>query len=168
MNWRRATCCTPTVIGFDASGVPLVSLGRTESEAGGERGLIVRADGRADPLSVADDVAAPIHHVVPMPDGSVLTLDSGAGALLVMRADGTVVRSLTLGPPAPHGFLRGLCPAGGDRVLVGERNRLLVVDLSIAQTTGSFVLAESPSESVYAIAPLPVDFEPLPPHLPAE
>ena len=67
------------------------------------------------------------------------------------------------------------CARGGDRVLVGERNRLLVVDLSIARTTescttigsittiGSFALAESPSESVYAIAPLPAGFESLPP-----
>ena len=153
-------------IGFDASGVPLVSLGRTESEDGGVHGLIVRADGRADPLPVADDVIVPTHNVAPLPDGTVLSLDSGAGELLVLRADGTVARSLSLAPPAPHGFLRGLCPAGGTRVLVGERNRLLVVDLSTAQTTGSFVLAESPSESVYAIAPLPRDFESLPPRLP--
>ena len=63
-------------IGFDASGVPLVSVGRTESEDGCERGLIVRADGRADPLAVADDVAVPTHNVAPLADGTVLTLDS--------------------------------------------------------------------------------------------
>ena len=154
-------------IGFDASGVPLVSLGRTESEAGGERGLIVRADGGADPLPVADDVEVPTHNVAPLADGTVLTLDSGAGTLLILRADGTVARSLPLAPPAPHGFLRGLCPAGGDTVLVGERNRLLVVDLGAARTTTSITLAESPSESVYAIAPLPAHFEALPPRLPA-
>ena len=154
-------------IGFDASGVPLVSLGRAESEDGCERGLIVRADGRADPLAVADDVAVPTHNVAPLADGTVLTLDSGAGELLVLRADGAVARSLPLAPPAPYGFLRGLCPAGGGTVLVGERNRLLVVDLGAARTTASFTLAESPSESVYAIAPLPADFEPVPPRLPS-
>ena len=164
-------------IGFDAAGVPLVSFGRSEAEGGGaHRGLIARADGLADPLPVADDVPVPIHNVVPMADGTVLTLDSGAGALLVLDADGTVARSLPLAPPAPHGFLRGLCAAGGDRVLVGERNRLLVVDLNTAATTttigsittiGSLKLAESPRESVYAIAPLPEDFERLPPRLPA-
>ena len=65
-------------IGFDAGGVPLVSLGQSEAAGGGgQRGLIARADGRAAPLPVADDVAVPIHNVVPMPDGTVLTLDSG-------------------------------------------------------------------------------------------
>ena len=160
-------------IGFDSGGVPLVSLGRSEADGGAtHRGLIARADGLAAPLEVADDVPVPIHNVLPMPDGTLLTLDSGAGALLVLRPDGTVARSLTLAPPAPHGFLRGLCPAGDDRVLVGERNRLLAVDLNPSSTTGpittgSYVLAESPRESVYAIAPLPEDFEPLPPLLPA-
>ena len=160
-------------IGFDAAGVPLVSLGRSEAEGGaGHRGLIARADGLAAPLAVADDVPVPTHNVVPMPDGTLLTLDSGAGALLVLRPDGREVHSLTLAPPAPDGFLRGLCPAGGDRVLVGERNRLLIVDLNAAittgppTTTGSITLAESPRESVYAIAPLPEAFEPLPPRLP--
>lgn len=154
-------------IGFDAGGVPLVSLGRSEAEGGGgHRGLMVRADGRTAPLPVAADVAVPTHNVAPLPDGTVLTLDSGAGALLVLCVDGTVTRSVPLAPPAPHGFLRGLCPAGADKLLVGERNRLLVVDLGSARTTGSFTLAESPSESVYAIAPLPADFELLPPHLP--
>ena len=153
-------------IGFDASGVPLVSLGRSEADGGAiHRGLIARADGLAAPLAVADDVPVPIHNVVPMPDGTLLTLDSGAGALLVLRPDGREVHSLTLAPPAPHGFLRGLCAIGGDRVLVGERNRLLVVDLNTATTGGSIILAESPRESVYAIAPLPADFEPLPPRL---
>ena len=166
-------------IGFDAGGVPLVSFGRSQTEGGeSHRGLIARADGRAAPLAVADEVQVPIHNVVPMPDGTVLTLDSGAGTLLVLRADGTVARSVTLAPPAPHGFLRGLCPAGGGRVLVGERNRLLVVDLNAANVTASnttresfttiesFTLAESPSESVYAIAPLPEEFAALPPRLP--
>ena len=56
-------------------------------------------------------------------------------------------------------------------MLVGERNRLLVADLNTATSTGastmigSFTLAESPRESVYAIAPLPEDFEALPPRL---
>ena len=153
-------------IGFDASGVPLVSLGRTESEAGGERSLIVRADGRADPLPVAEDVAVPTHNVAPLADGTLLTLDSGAGTLLILRPDGTVARSLLLAPAAPHGFLRGLCPAGDDTVLIGERNRVLVVDLGAGRTTTSITLAESPSESVYAIAPLPAHFEALPPRLP--
>ena len=155
-------------IGFDTDGVPLVSFGRSEAEGrAGQRGLIARADALAAPLAVADDVPVPIHNVVPMPDGTVLTLDSGAGALRVLRAGGTVAHSLTLASPAPHGFLRGLCAIGDDRVLVGERNRLLVVDLSTATTVGSIILAESPRESVYAIAPLPEDFEPLPPRLPA-
>ena len=156
-------------IGFVADGIPLVSFGRAQAEDGGSHhGLITRVAGLADPLPVADDVPVPIHNVVPMPDGTVLTLDSGASALLVLSPDGTVSRSVTLAPPAPHGFLRGLCPAGGDRVLVGERNRLLVVDLSTAATPptiGSFVLAESPRESVYAIAPLPDEFSALPARL---
>ena len=101
--------------------MPLVSLGRAEADGGGvHRGLIARADGLADPLPVADDVPVPVHNVVPMPDGTVLTLDSGAGALLVMRADGTMIRSLTLGPPAPHGFLRGLCPAAATECWSGS------------------------------------------------
>ena len=155
-------------IGFDADGIPLVSFGRAQAEEGGSHhGLITRADGLASPLPVADDVAVPIHNVVPMPDGTVLTLDSGAGALLVLSPDGTVSRSVTLAPPAPHGFLRGLCPAGDDRVLVGERNRLLVVDLNMACTTGAFTLAESPRESVYGIAPLPDEFSALPARLAA-
>ena len=155
-------------IGFDAGGAPLVSLGRTQVEGSrSHRGMIARADGQAAPLPVADDVAVPTHNVVPMPDGTVLTLDSGAGTLLVLRADGTLARSVPLAAPAPHGFLRGLCPAGDGRLLVGERNRLLVVDLSTARATGSFTLAESPREAVYAIAPLPAGFEPLPPRLSA-
>ena len=54
-------------------------------------------------------------------------------------------------------------------MLVGERNQLLVVDLHAGAPTptiGSFVLAESPRESVYAIAPLPEEFEALPARLP--
>ena len=161
-------------IGFDAAGAPLVSLGRSQAAGGAvHHGLIARADALTDPIAAADDVPVPIHNVVPMADGTVLTLDSGAGALLVLRPDGTVARSVPLAPPAPDGFLRGLCPAGGGRVLVGERNRLLVVDLDAANSTGTstmigaVTLAQSPRESVYAIAPVPDGFEPLPPRLPA-
>ncbi len=153
-------------VAFHADGSPLVSLGRVEAEGDGHRGLIARADGRGAPLPVADDVAVPIHNVVPMAGGTFLTLDTGAGELRVMRADGTVADSMTLAPPAPHGFLRGLCPAGGDRLLAGERNQLLVVDLE-NRTARSLPLSQSPSEAVYAIAPLPPVFSPLPPRLPA-
>lgn len=153
-------------VAFDTEGAPLVSLGRAETE-GSEcrRGLIARAGRRGAPLTVADDVAAPIHNVVPGTDGTLLTLDTGAGELRVLRADDTVAGSLALAPPAPHGFLRGLCPAGGDHLVVGERNRLLFVDLSTTQATRSLRLGESPREAVYAIAPLPAGFAPLPARL---
>ena len=122
--------------------------------------MIARADGLGSPISVAHDVAVPIHNVLPMADGTVLTLDTGAGQLRVLRPDGPA-GSLMLAPPAPHGFLRGICPAGDDRLLIGERNRLLVVDLGTAQTA-ALTLSESPREAVYAIAALPAGFEPLP------
>lgn len=119
-----------------------------------------------------DRRAAPIHNVVPRADGTILTLDTGAGALrilppdgAILPPDGTATASLTLAPPAPRGFLRGLCPAGGDRLLAGERNRLLIVDLSTAQIAGTVTLSASPREAVYAIAPLPAGFDPLPPCL---
>ncbi len=148
-------------VGFDADGAPLVTVGRLEAEGdAGRRGMIARADGLGSPISVADDVAVPIHNVLPIADGTVLTLDTGAGQLRVLRPDGTA-GSLMLAPPAPHGFLRGICPAGDDRLLIGERNRLLVVDLGTAQTA-ALTLSESPREAVYAIAPLPAGFEPLP------
>ena len=154
-------------VAFDAGSAPLVSLGRSEAEGDDRRrGLIARADGRGAPLTVADDVAAPIHHVMPMPDGTLLTLDTGAGTLCILRADGTAADALALAPPAPHGFLRGLCPAGECRLLVGERNRLLLVDLK-NRTADTLPLSESPNEAVYAIAPLPAGFEPLPPRIPA-
>ena len=154
-------------VGFDAHGAPLVTVGRLEAEGdAARRGMIARADGLGSPVSVANDVAVPIHNVLPMADGTVLTLDTGAGTLLVLREDGTVAASLTLAPPAPDGFLRGLCPAGDGRLLVGERNRLLVVDLE-TQTAGSLSLSPSTREAVYAITPLPAGFAPLPPRLSA-
>ncbi len=154
-------------IGFDADGAPVVTLGRVEAAAPDRprRGMIARADGRGAPVPVADGAAVPIHNVVPLADGAVLTLDTGAGALRILRPGGTAAASLTLAPPAPHGFLRGLCPAGGDRLLVGERNRLLVVDLSTAQIVRTLTLCASSREAVYAIAPLPAGFDPLPPCL---
>ncbi len=151
----------------DADGALLVALGRSELERDrSRRGLIARADGRGALLRVADEVAVPIHNVVPRSDGTVVTLDTGAGELRILRSDGTVHRTLALAPPAPFGFLRGLCPAGGERMLVGERNRLLVVDMR-SQTAGSLTLSESPNEAVYAITPLPAGFAPLPPRLSA-
>lgn len=175
-------------IGFDAAGAPVVTLGLAEADAPDRprRGMIARADGRGAPVTVADGAAAPIHNVVPRADGTILTLDTGAGALRILSPDGailppdgailppdgailppdgTATASLTLAPPAPRGFLRGLCPAGGDRLLAGERNRLLIVDLSTAQIAGTVTLSASPREAVYAIAPLPAGFDPLPPCL---
>ena len=182
-------------IGFDAAGAPVVTLGLAAAAAPDRprRGLIARADGRGAPVTVADGAAAPIHNVVPRADGTILTLDTGAGALRILSPDGailspdgailppdgailppdgailppdgTATASLTLAPPAPRGFLRGLCPAGGDRLLAGERNRLLIVDLSTAQIAGTVTLSASPREAVYAIAPLPAGFDPLPPCL---
>ena len=150
-------------VGFDADGAPLVTVGRLEAEGdAGRRGMIARADGLGSPISVADDVAVPIHNVLPMADGTVLTLDTGAGELCILHADGTVAGSVTLAAPAPHGFLRGLCLTGDDRLLVGERNRLLVVDLKSARAAGALMLSESPREAVYAITPMPAGFEPLP------
>ena len=151
-------------IGFGTDGVPLVSLGRVETggSEGAHSGLIARADGLGLPVQVATGVKAPIHNVLPLADGSVLTLDTGAGTLLVLRADGTVAKSVVLAAPAPHGFLRGICVAGRDRLLIGERNRILAVDLDLAQSVGELVLSAAPSEAVYAIAPLPAGFEPLP------
>ena len=150
-------------IGFDADGAPLVTLGRAPvpGNDADRRGVIARPDGRGSPTPAADDVTVPIHNVVPRDDGMVLTLDTGAGALRVLRADGTLAAIVTLAPPAPHGFLRGLCPAGNDRLLIGERNRLLVVEMS-AQTVRELPMSASPSEAVYAITPLPAGFEPLP------
>ena len=101
-----------------------------------------------------------------MAGGTLLTLDTGAGELRMLRADGAIAGSLALAPPAPHGFLRGLCPTGDGRLLVGERNRLLVVDLK-NRTADALIVSASPSEAVYAIVPLPAGFEPLPPRLPA-
>jgi len=153
-------------VAFDPDGTPLVSLGRSEAEGGGRRGLIACADARGAPLAVADDAPVPIHNVVPMAGGTLLTLDTGAGELRILRADGAIAGSLALARPAPHGFLRGLCPTGDGRLLVGERNRLLVVDLK-NRTADALTVSESPSEAVYAIAPLPAGFAPLPPRLPA-
>ena len=108
----------------------------------------------------------PIHNVAPGAEGSLLTLDTGAGALCVLGPDGAPAASLTLAPPAPHGFLRGLCPAAG-RLLVGDRNRLLVVDLSAGRIARALTLSRSVREAVYAIAPLPPGFEQLPASLAA-
>ena len=151
-------------IGFDAGGAPLVALGRVEPAGTGApgRGLIARADGGGGPLTVSADAAVPIHNVVPESDGTVLTLDTGAGTLCVLRPDGTVAATVALAPPAPYGFLRGLCPTADGRLLVGERNRLLIVDLEEARLAGQLTLSGSLSEAVYAIAPLPHAFEPLP------
>ena len=149
-------------VAFDADGEALVTLGRSEADGEGcRRGLIACADARRAPIPVADDLPVPIHNVLPMPDGTLLTLDTGAGTLCILRADGTVADSLTLAPPAPHGFLRGLCRAGECRLLVGERNRLLLVDLK-SRTADTLALSDSPREAVYAIAPLPAGFAPLP------
>lgn len=154
-------------IGFDAAGAPVVTLGLAAAAAPDRprRGMIARADGRGTPVTVAGAAAVPIHNVVPRADGTILTLDTGAGALRILQPDGTAAASLALAPPAPRGFLRGLCPAGGDRLLAGERNRLLIVDLSTARIAGTVALSASPREAVYAIAPLPAGFDPLPPCL---
>lgn len=162
-------------IGFDADGAPLVTLGLVEADEPGRprrgmtarRGMIARADGCGAPITVAHGAAAPIHNVAPGAGGALLTLDTGAGALRILRPDGAAAASLTLAPPAPRGFLRGLCRAGGGRLLVGDRNRLLIVDLDAGRTTRAITLSASVREAVYAIAPLPAGFDPLPPSLTA-
>lgn len=156
-------------IGFDADGAPLVTLGLVQADAPGRprRGMIARADGRGAPFTVAGDAAVPIHNAAPRADGAVLTLDTGAGALRILPPDGAAAAFLPLAPPAPHGFLRGLCPAGGGRLLVGDRNRVLVVDLCAGRVARSLTLSASVREAVYAIAPLPAGFDPLPASLAA-
>ena len=150
-------------IGFNTHGSLLATLGRSEAEDSMcRRGLIAKAAENELPILIADDVAVPIHNVLPMASGTILTLDTGAGELLVLRSDGKVIKSLDLAPPAPRSFLRGLCWAGNSLLLVGERNRLLVVDLNMAVTTSLLTLSESPLEAVYSITPLPKGFEPLP------
>lgn len=156
-------------IAFDADGAPVVTLGLAQADAPGRprRGLIARADGRGAPVAVAGDARVPIHNVAPGADGALLTLDTGAGALCVLGPDGAPAASLTLAPPAPHGFLRGLCPAAGGRLLVGDRNRLLVVDLGAGRIARALTLSRSVREAVYAIAPLPPGFAQLPASLAA-
>ena len=155
-------------VAFGADGAPLVSLGRSEAEGDERRrGLIARADGRGAVLPVADDVPVPIHNVLPLADGTVVTLDTGAGELRTLGADGTAHGSWTVAPPAPYGFLRGLCPTGDGLLLIGERNRLLLVDLSVACLIRELTLSPSPREAVYAIAPLPAGFQSLPARLSA-
>ena len=155
-------------VAFGADGAPLVSLGRSEAEGDERRrGLIARADGRGAVLPVTDDVPVPIHNVLPLADGTVVTLDTGAGELRILGADGTAHGSWAVAPPAPYGFLRGLCPTGDGLLLIGERNRLLLVDLSVACLIREFTLSPSPREAVYAIAPLPAGFQSLPARLSA-
>ena len=118
-------------------------------------------------MPVTDDVPVPIHNVLPLADGTVVTLDTGAGELRTLGADGTAHGSWTVAPPAPYGFLRGLCPTGDGLLLIGERNRLLLVDLSVACLIRELTLSPSPREAVYAIAPLPAGFQSLPARLSA-
>lgn len=151
-------------IDFAADGTPLISLGLVETpdNRAPRRGLIAQADGRSAALTVSAEAAVPIHNVITEPDGTILTLNTGAGVLCVLQPDGTLAATVPLAPPAPHGFLRGLCLTADGQLLVGERNRLLIFNLETAELAGAITLSPSPMEAVYAIALLPDGFNPLP------
>ena len=154
-------------IGFTNDGTPLVSLGRVETDLNSTAliGGIARADGRGRLNIVSTGTEVPLHNVLTLSDGTILTLNSSAGTLCSLRPDGTLASMLSLAAPAPDGFVRGLCLSSNGRLLVGDRNHLLVFDLSKARISRVFTLSNSLNEAVYAISPLPHSFGPLPPAL---
>lgn len=151
-------------IGFGVDSTPLVSLGMVEADSDNacHHGRIAYADGSGWQAMVSPNAAVPIHNVLPLSDGTVLTLDTGAGSLCSLRTDGTLATTLKLAEPAPNGFLRGMCHASDNRLLVGERNRLLIVNLNAAEISGAITLSHLHSEAVYSITRLPHASKPLP------
>ena len=117
-------------------------------------------DGGARVVFVVADTNTPVHSLLVEEDGKVLFDDTSAGEIVRFDPDtGETLMRLK----ATDKFLRGICKLkAGNRVAVGSREDLLLVDLAEGRVEATITLTANPDEAVYDVHLLPDAFAPLP------
>jgi hypothetical protein len=136
-------------------------LGKTLT-TGSAAVLRIRAAGDPQIVWVLPHTRMPTHSLLPRPDGTVLLNDTSAGCIIHLDPESGVVRARI---KVTDEFLRGICPVGERRVLVGSQRDVLLVDLEQQRVLNRLRLTDNPNVSVYDIKMLPPGFQRLPKEL---
>ena len=109
-------------------------------------------------------MTVPSHSLLPLPDGTVIYLNTTEGCVVHFAPENQTVFSST---HITDGFLRGaaLLPhssQAGPMLLCGSKGELLKFDLTERRLAASLRLTDDPNESVYDIKMLPAHYAPPP------
>jgi len=114
------------------------------------------ADGSHSLVLALDGATVPSHSLLPLPDETVIYLNTTAGNVVHFKPKGGEVLSNT---KVTDGFLRGATRLADGRLLLGSRGEILTFDLKNFKVTQNMFLTEDNNESVYDIKILPEHYD---------
>jgi len=130
----------------------LLSMGLivSDSDADAGKGAIVRLREGTEPDLVyfQSDMRVAIHNLALQPDGTVLFLDTGAGALTRINPD---TGALLSRQSFASQYLRGLHRFEDGRLAIGDQNSILFYDPAALTPHGRTKISENSRESVHSI-----------------
>lgn len=130
-----------------------VTLGFVRARTAGETGkaCVARVDegSEAEMVYFCEEAPVPMHNLVLQPDGSLLLLDTGNGALIRIHSKISEVLSTW---NFPSRYLRGLCRFPDGRLAIGDQNSVLIFDPGAPSGCQRILLSENVRESVHSIA----------------
>lgn len=120
----------------------------------------IAEDGRHTLVLELKDITAPSHSLLALPDNSLIYLNTTDGSIL--HIDPQAGRLISATGISSNGFLRGVAPLDGSRLLVGSRGDLITFDLPAKKVQNVLQITRDPNEAVYDIKELPEHYA-LPP-----
>jgi hypothetical protein len=151
----KASCDTAHVnsVCVCPDGEALVTMGLvvTNPEANEGKAAVVRLRDGASPevIYVQKDTTVAIHNLLIQPDGTLLFLDTGGGALVRLNRDTGALLSRS---PFPSRYLRGLHRFNDGRLAIGDQNSILLYDPAVPSPCSRILISANPRESVHSIA----------------
>lgn len=104
---------------------------------------------------VIDHVTTPSHSLLPLPDGTVIYLNTTSGHVVHFDPDSGQILSST---KVTNGFLRGAAILPNGKIIMGSKGELIVFSLQELKISNVILLTSDPNESVYDIKEIPDHF----------
>lgn len=120
----------------------------------------IAADGRRSLVLTLNDITAPSHSLLALPDDTAVYLNTTNGN--VLRIDPAAGKILSDTNVATNGFLRGVTRLDEQHLLIGSRGELITFAWKDCVVKGRMQLTADANEAVYDIKELP-DHYALPP-----
>ncbi len=142
----NSVCVCPDGEVLVAMGLVVITPETNEGKA-----AVVRLRDGVSPeaIHVQKDTTVAIHNLLIQPDGTLLFLDTGAGALVRLNRDTGALLSRRA---FPSRYLRGLHRFDDGRLAVGDQNSILVYDPAVPSPCARISISDNPRESVHSIA----------------